>query len=276
MNERIDQVKTLVYIICLGVLFYGIILMIFYLFQDRFLFFPGKTAFGDCPEMEKYNLTAQRFGNIRYYLQADPHPDRWIIIFHGNAGNACDRTYFPDLLKAFNANIVLFEYPGYGKDTNSPTQSLIIEQALELTLHIKGMNPDNLPVYLMGESLGTGVATITAAHTQVSGLILFSAYTSIAAVARHHYPWLPVNHVLKHKFQADIQAGRIQAPVILFHGTDDDIIPVQFARQQVLNFAGAKKLVELSGCGHNDILDSGQKRIQEEIKNFMLKKAFLY
>lgn len=268
--------KILISLICLGVLFYGFILAIFYFFQDRFLFFPGNTAFGDCPEMESRNITSERFGNIRYYLLADPHPDSWIIVFHGNAGNACDRTYFLDLLKDFNSNIILFEYPGYGKDLSRPKQSLIIEQALELTLHVKGMNPDHLPIYLMGESLGTGVATLTAAYTEVSGLILVSAYTSIADVAQYHYPWLPVRYLLKHKFQADTCAGWIQTPVILFHGLDDDIIPVQFARRQAANFAGDKKLVEIPECGHNDILDVGEERIQKEIKGFMLKMAFLY
>lgn len=263
-------------LICFGILCYGFILAIFYLFQERFLFFPGGSAFGDCPEMEKCNATSERFGNIRYYLQTQSHPDSWIIVFHGNAGNACDRTYFLDLLKDFNSNIIIFEYPGYGKDLNKPKQTLIIEQALELTLHIKNINPDDLPIYLMGESLGTGVATITAAHTDVNGLILVSPYPSIAAVAQHHYPWVPVKYLLKHRFQADFWAARIQTPAILFHGMDDDIIPIKFAWQQVENFAGEKKLVEFPECGHNDILDLEEKRIQEEIKGFMLNKAFLY
>ncbi len=270
------MVKLLVNLICFGVLCYGLILAAFYFFQERFLFFPAPTSFGDCPGIERHNAKAEKFGNIRYYLQSKSHPDSWVVVFHGNAGNACDRTYFMDLLADFNSNIVLFEYPGYGNDLNVLKESLIIEQALELVLHIKDINSDGLPIYLLGESLGTGVATITAGHTQVSGLILISGFTSIGAVAQHHYFWLPVKYLLKHKFHADIWASKIKEPVIFFHGLNDDIIPISFARQQVANFKGEKKLVEISGCGHNDILDVGEKSIQDEIRKFMVKKSYLY
>jgi hypothetical protein len=223
--------------------------------------------------MENRHIMAENLGGLRYYVQAKPKPDNWIIVFHGNAGNACDRTYFPDLLKAFNSNLILFEYPGYGKDANTPKESLILEQAHELILHIKEKNSDNLPIYLMGESLGTGVATFVAARTDISGLILISAYPSIARLAGHHYPWVPVKYLLKHTFQADIWAGRIKAPVLLFHGINDDIIPVAFARQQVLNFKGKTTLVELPDCGHNDIIELGGNRIQKELNDFMSNKG---
>ncbi|WP_300457237.1 alpha/beta hydrolase [Desulfobacula sp.] len=264
--------KLIVNVICCGILGYGLILVIFYFFQEKFLFFPGETPFGDCPEMEKRDIRAENSGGLRYYLQAKPKPDNWILVFHGNAGNACDRTYFSDLLKAFNSNLVLFEYPGYGKDANTPKESLILEQAHALILHIKGKNPDRLPIYLMGESLGTGVATFTASRTDVNGLILISPYTSIARLARHHYPWVPVKYLLKHPFPADIWAGRTRAPVLLFHGINDDIIPVAFARQQVLNFKGETTLVELPDCGHNDIIGLAGNRIQKELHDFMSNK----
>ena len=237
------------------------------------MFFPSTTPFGDCPEMEKRSARAETSQNIRYYFQPKSDPDSWILIFHGNAGNACDRTYFLDFLKGFNSNLVVFEYPGFGGDSNAPKESLILKQAHELVLHIKKKNHEGLPIYLMGESLGTGVATWIASRTDISGLILISPYTSLAAVAQHHYPWAPVKVLMKHKFQAELWAGQTIAPAILFHGINDDIIPINFARQQVLNFKGDKKLVEISNCGHNDIIDMGEKIIPKEIHDFIVKTS---
>jgi len=207
--------------------------------------------------MEQRNARAETVGDIRYYLKTKSDPDSWIIIFHGNAGNACDRVYFLDFLKEFNSNLVVFEYPGYGKDLNTPGEAIFLKQALELILHIKRM--------------GTGVATFVATQTDIKGLILISVYTSIAQVAQHHYFWLPVKFLMKHKFLAHTWAGQTRTPVILFHGINDDIIPIHFARQQILNFKGEKELIEIPNCGHNDIIDTGEKILQEKIRDFIFK-----
>ncbi len=251
---------------------YLLILAIFFFFQEKFLFFPSNAAFGNCQQMEQYRAMPIRFDDLRYYLQQKERANCWIIVFHGNAGDACDRVYFFDLLKNLNANMILFEYPGYGKDANRPGEKIFLKQALKLTQRIKMQNPDNLPIYLLGESLGTGVATWVAGQTEIEGLILFSAYTSIAAVARHHYPWLPVDRLLRNRFTADEWAKAVHAPVLLFHGVDDDIIPVEFSRKLLLNFKGDKELIEIDGCGHNDLLFIGESKIQKAISQFILMK----
>lgn len=263
--------KSILLIIGSGFALYAVILMVFYFFQGRMLFFPGTGVFGNCPEMEKNNAVAVSIENIRYYVQARPDPVSWIVIFHGNAGSGCDRIYFFDLLASLNSNIVVFEYPGYGGDANAPGEKKILDHALELIHHLKETDQKALPVYLLGESIGTGVATWVAGRTDIKGLILISPYTSIAGVARFHYPWLPVKWLMKHKFPADAWAGKIRTPVLLFHGKEDDIIPIQFARQQFNHFKGEKELVEIPGCGHNDLIDAGNDMLREKIRTFLEK-----
>jgi len=263
--------KLIIQVISFGLSGYALILVALYFFQDKLLFLPGPTPFGDCPGMEYRNARAESIGDIRYYIQKKTDPDFWIVIFQGNGGNACDRTYLLDFLKDFNSNLVVFEYPGYGKDSNTPGETIFLKQALELILHIKKKDQDHLPVYLMGESLGTGVATWVATRTDIKGLILISPYTSIAQLAQHHYSWAPVKFLIKHKFLAYAWAGQTRTPVILFHGVNDEIIPIHFARQQFLNFKGEKELIEIQDCGHNDIMGKGEKVIQEKIRDFILK-----
>lgn len=264
--------KLILVTIGFGLSLYALVLVLLYFFQDKLLFFPGSGSFGACPEMEQRGASAQTASGIRYYALEKKAPDNWIVIFHGNAGNAGDRAYFFDLLKDLNSNMVVFEYPGYGKDWNKPGEKIFLSQALELVFLIKGLDKKSLPIYLMGESLGTGVATWVAGQTEISGLILISPYPSIAAVAQYHYPWFPVKFLMKHKFSADDWAGRTTTPAILFHGINDDIIPIQFAREQYLNFKGEKELVEIESCGHNDIVDIGEKMIQQKIRNFLARK----
>ncbi|MCP3875896.1 MAG: alpha/beta hydrolase [Desulfobacteraceae bacterium] len=263
--------KLIIQILSLGMAVYFFILIALYFFQDKMLFFPGGSSFGKCPDMDRFKAKAVSIKGIRYYLQTKPDPKSWIVIFHGNAGNACDRTYFFDLLKEFNSNIVIFEYPGYGKDSNSPGEDIILDQAKKLIDHLKQIDKEKLPIYLMGESIGTGVATFLASQTQIKGLILISAYTSIAKVAQFHYSWLPVERLMRHKFEAHHWAKQTRTSALLFHGIVDDIIPIQFARGQIINFKGKKELVEIKGCGHNDITDVGEEVIKQKIKEFLVK-----
>lgn len=261
--------KFLIQIIGLGLVCYCLIGAVLYVFQEKMLFFPMGPGFGKCLQMERFGAKAIKINGIRYYLKSSENPENWIIVFHGNAGSACDRVYFFDLLTETRSNIVLFEYPGYGGDGSTPGEKIILEKALELVTHIQGGAKDNLPIYLLGESLGTGVATWVSTQKQVSGLILISAYTAIVDVARHHYPWLPVRYLLKHQFQASVWAGRTRTPAILFHGIDDDIIPVEFARRQVKNFNSKAVLFEIDHCGHNDIVDTASLIIKKKIDKFM-------
>lgn len=252
-----------------GIAVYSFILIVFYLFQEKMIFFPGPAGFGDCLDMQQRGAQAVSVEDVRYYILKKQAPDNWIVIFHGNAGNACDRTYFLDLLAEFNSTLVVFEYPGFGKDGNKPGERLILDKTVALINHIKELNPSGLPVYLLGESLGTGVATFAATRAKISGLILISPFTSLARVARYHYPWLPVHQLMKHRFAASAWAG--QTPALLFHGTRDDIIPIRFAKDQLAFFKGEKELVEIPGAGHNDITDIGGPVIRNKIRSFMIK-----
>jgi pimeloyl-ACP methyl ester carboxylesterase len=240
-----------------------------YFFQEKMLFFPMGQPFGDCAVMDRYRAKAVNREGVRYYLKKSDTARAWIVVFHGNAGNACDRTYFFDLLSGVDVHIALFEYPGYGGDNKKTGEAVIKEQTLAAVLQIKKADAGHLPVFLLGESLGTGVATWVSAQTDIAGLILISAYTSIANVAQHHYPWLPVKVLLKHKFAAEHWAKQTRSPAILFHGKDDDIIPIKFAREQVENFQARARLFEVENCGHNDIVDAGGNVIKEQIKLFL-------
>ena len=117
------MIKAVIMVTGSAVALYALVLAVFYLFQEKIIFFPGLARFGHCPDMQRRGAKAESFGDIRYYIQKSPSPVQWIIIFHGNAGNACDRTYFLDLLEGFPANRVVFEYPGFGRDGKKTRRS---------------------------------------------------------------------------------------------------------------------------------------------------------
>jgi len=250
---------------------YAVILAFFFLFQNSFMFFPTSEKFGRCPEMERFSVKAVSSGRLRFYLREVDKPLGWIVIFHGNAGSACDRMYYVDLFQDIPANIVILEYPGFGKDGRKPGEKIILSEASNLIKHIQNVQSEKLPIYLLGESLGTGVATwLAAEEEEVQGLILISPYTSFVDLAAAHYFWLPVNLLLKNRFLADKWAKNVNSKVLAFHGMKDTIIPIKFARQQMTNFSCPKKLIEFDNTAHNDITITGKTVIHNEVEKFIL------
>ena len=249
---------------------YAVILAFFFLFQNSFMFFPAPVKFGRCPEMERFSVKAVSSGRLRFYLREVDKPLSWIVIFHGNAGSACDRMYYIDIFQDIPANIAILEYPGFGKDGRKPGEELILSEASDIIKHIQNVQSEKLPIYLLGESLGTGVATWLAANVEVQGLILISPYTSFVDLAATHYPWLPVNLLMKNRFSADKWAENVNSKVLAFHGLEDTIIPIKFARQQMTNFSCPKKFIEFDNTAHNDITINGKTVIQNEVEKFIL------
>ncbi|NDY72285.1 hypothetical protein DO021_00265 [Desulfobacter hydrogenophilus] len=129
--------KLVIQIIAMAIACYGMLGAVLYFFQEKMLFFPMGQIFGNCRQMERYGAEAISSNGIRYYLKRTESAESWIIVFHGNAGNACDRTYFFDLLSDLKSHVVLCEYPGYGGDNRKPGEKTILEQALMLVKEIK-------------------------------------------------------------------------------------------------------------------------------------------
>jgi hypothetical protein len=76
-----------------------------------------------------------------------------ILITHGNAGSALDRIWMAQALNLGESfDIYILEYPGYGARTGTPTQPSLFAAADEAI----GLLAKGGPVYLLGESLGTG------------------------------------------------------------------------------------------------------------------------
>ena len=108
-------------------------------------------------------------------------------------------------------------------------------------------------IALFGRSLGTGVAAHVAASRPVAGVVLVSPYDSLTAIGSHHYPWLPVSLLLRHRFEALADAARCRMPLLAIVGEDDTIIPVARSRALYDAWAGPKDWYAIRDGDHNTL-----------------------
>jgi pimeloyl-ACP methyl ester carboxylesterase len=111
-------------------------------------------------------------------------------------------------------------------------------------------------IHVFGRSLGSGVAVQLAAQRPVAGVILVAPFDSLVEVGKHHYPFLPVNWMLRHRFDSVALAPTIKAPLLCIVATDDEIIPAVHSKRLYDAWGGEKRWLGLEGAGHNSTDDA--------------------
>jgi pimeloyl-ACP methyl ester carboxylesterase len=175
-----------------------------------------------------------------------------VLIVHGNAGSALDRIDFVEGLQgAAPFNVCILEYPGYGERQGKASQQDILQAAAEgLELLTNGG-----PLFVLGESLGTGVAAWLAGTyaDAVSGVMLFCPFNNMTAVAQHHMSIFPVRLMLRDRYPSQEWLSNYRGPVGVVVVTDDVVVPARFGHRLYSSYSGPKKLWEFADCGHNDV-----------------------
>lgn len=201
----------------------------------------------------------------------DPRTPLAVLITHGNAGYALHRGAYAQLLRAALPDravaFYLLEYPGYGARSGHPSQRAFLAAADEALALI----PADVPLILLGESIGTGVASATAAAhpDRVAGLLLITPFDSLANVAQHHYPLLPVRWLMRDKYPSAEWLKDYRGPVAIVVAADDTIVPARFGRSLHDSYSGPKKLTVAGECDHNEIFHALPPSDWQEIMQFL-------
>ncbi len=234
--------------------------LVVYLAQDSLIFFRQPL-----PESRRTDI-AKRFPAVReVFLQArdgtrlhawhaqgassSPAP---LVIYFG--GNAEETSWLPEELgNAPGASWLVTSYRGYGLSEGSPGETALVSDALQWFDHaltLPGVDPKRIHVF--GRSLGSGVAVALAAERPVAGVVLATPYDSLAAVAKRHYRYLPVDLLLRHRFDSLARAPRLRQPLLCLVAERDEVIPPAHAERLSAAWGGAKQGLLLRGAGHND------------------------
>jgi pimeloyl-ACP methyl ester carboxylesterase len=108
--------------------------------------------------------------------------------------------------------IAAINYRGYGASEGAPGEQDLLADALTIYDVIAKRNDvDSQRIVVFGRSLGTAIAVHVAAQRPVAGVVLASPYDSMVAIGKHHYPWLPVSLLLRHRFDAPLTRAQSNA-----------------------------------------------------------------
>jgi pimeloyl-ACP methyl ester carboxylesterase len=146
----------------------------------------------------------------------------------------------------------MMDYPGYGKTTGKRTEQIIYDDAKELYKMARArFGKDSIIVY--GKSLGTGVASYLASVRDCNRLILEAPYYSIESLFSHYAFIYPVNWMSKYHFPTYQYLEKVDAPVSIFHGTSDEVIPYKQSKRLMKIAGPGAELISLEKAAHNNL-----------------------
>lgn len=194
-------------------------------------------------------------------------PGALAVLAHGNAETVC--SLFEDMARYRDLGVsaLAVEYRGYGATKGAACPRNVRRDTLQLVARAAAIpGVDSARVVLHGRSIGAAVACDVAKHLPVppAALILQSAFTSVKDLARKIAPavaWLVpasdydnLGHIAAHP----------RTPLLLIHGKDDALVPVDHAFQ--LRRASRKCTFVGKDAGHNDVPPSW-----DEVRAFLEK-----
>ena len=220
--KRTAVLLTLIYLSACGYM---------YIAQDSLIFKPSH----ETESVEKVFPGASELfintphGNRLHTWYKPAKPGRETLVYlHGNARNLSTRGRLINILSENERGLLIFSWSGFGQSRGTPSEVSFYDDAravFDWLAKEHNLNSSDLIIY--GESLGTGVAVQLATERDFKGVILAAPYTSIAQMAADDYPWLPVNLLLKHRFDSIDKIQRVDEPLVIMHSTDDDTIPYE-------------------------------------------------
>jgi fermentation-respiration switch protein FrsA (DUF1100 family) len=241
------------------VIVYAMVVGILWFMQDTMLYHrsAGAPMLNDpmlLPKREIVCLTTADGLNLRSWYFKPARADLpTVVFFHGNAGDIGNHLPFAKFLIEAGYGLLALEYRGYGGNPGTPREAGLIAdgRAALAFLNVQGV-PDS-GIVLYGESLGTGIAVQLAAEHQVRALILRSPYTSIAEVAAIQLPYIPARWLVRDRFDSLAKIRLSKAPLFIFHGANDALIPIALGRQLFEAAPEPKTWLTIEGVGHNDV-----------------------
>ena len=236
---------------CFFLIGYLFLLLFMYLRQGAFIFFPP-AARHDRHEYENvvdYHL-AQKSVTLRGWLVNPELVRDKLLIYYG--GNAEDIFLNIDEFIGIKAASLFVAYRGYGPSEGTPGEAELFSDSLAV---IDDMVSRYSPkeIFLVGRSLGSGVACYAAAKRDVQGGILITPYDSIVNIARSSFPWLPVSLLLKHRFDSVRYLPLITCPLLVIYGGQDRVVPPQRTRRLIEHIMGKKEIVFIDRADHGTI-----------------------
>ncbi|MDD5461883.1 MAG: alpha/beta fold hydrolase [Methylococcales bacterium] len=252
---------------------YLLLLFVIFLLQRKMIYLP-----------ERHSLIWQQEQAEQLNLKLWPSTDNYlglisgsiktaskgtIIVFHGNAGSAINRIYYLQALEKLGYRVILAEYPGYGARNGAPSESALIANGVQTVK--QALSNFGAPVFLWGESLGSGVVSgiVQTVQIPVKGIVLIAPFDSLSNIAQHHYWFFLAKWLIRDEFDNVKNLQNYSGSTAILLAEDDQIIPNKYSLNLFNSRLYRKRLWTFKGAGHNSLPLIPESSWWQEVMQFV-------
>ena len=253
------------------------------------------------PDHRQY-LTPEQFGlwheEVRFRSAGGTRLSGWflpakgralgtIIHFHGNAANISNHLYAVRWLPDAGYNVFMFDYSGYGESEGSASRKAAVADgvaAIEYVRQRQDVDAGRLVVY--GQSLGgaLAVSALARAGTQgVAALVIEGGFLSypqtVRLILKHTWFSWPFQYPVAYLFFSDEldpaqDLSKIAAvPLLVVHGTADQVVPIEAGRALYNAFPGPDKAFwPIPDVGHIEAFSNPGSPWREPLLQYLSQK----
>ncbi len=283
-----DFIKGLFRTVIWAAIFYGIACLVLFLLQG-FVVFPGQSVNrGESPQWQGAMniMAAQGFRGVQLdgpiekgeritingaWSQESEDVTQGVILWlHNRSESVTEINHQLKRLMKLDLHILAMEYRGYGPSKGAPSEEGFladIDAVYDFLEKHDSVESDTM--FIGGYSMGAALAIKAGERKDYTGIVAISPFTSLTEVLQEKFPFVPVNLLLKNKFDCMSAARSGTTPLFIAHGTRDETAPLAMA-ESITDAAGARcDLYTVDGADHVDIWTKGGADLIEELRDFL-------
>jgi len=191
------------------------------------------------------------------------------IFFYGNGDCLANALGYVRYFRELGVNVLAVEYVGYGMADGKPSEKSFYATAdAAYDYAITRRDVDKSKIVPIGVSIGAGPAIDLAVRRPTAGVVCFSPFTSLKAMAREVIPWLPTSLLLSYTFDNKTKLATYPRPIFITHGRVDQVIPFRMSEALQAAAKGPVTFVPIDHADHNDLLEAGYNEITPGLRTF--------
>jgi uncharacterized protein len=233
-------------------------------------------------DVESFAQVAGTHDLVQLWWLPSSDPDAPTALYlHGTFRNIYQNLPKINALREAGFSVVVVEYRGWGLSSSiTPSESSIYADAQVGWLELVKRQPVPMKRLIYGHSLGGGVAIDLASsrHHRVDygALMVESSFSRLPDVIAVRgllgtmLSWLAVD-----KFESATKIKRVDAPILLMHGTLDNTIDIKLGRRLRDAAPAGTRFIEISGGSHSRLFSDAPEvyqRALRELKEHLVDK----
>lgn len=252
--------ELVIALISLAVVFYGVVLLWYFINEDRLIFAPDRGLLLPPAEelrLESRDVSIRNADGLRLMARVIPPPEAvaqeraaWLLYLHGSSGSLGLPAYNEAWAEFHRQGlgVIAVDYRGFGESEGAISELGIYQDAQAAYDYLRDellISSERILIY--GFSMGAAVAIDLATRVPAAGLLVEGAWLSIPQLAKERHPYLPVAFLVRNRFASVDKIAQVAMPKLFLHARLDSKIPLAHGLRLFELATGQKEFHELSG-----------------------------